>query len=700
MAKGTQRIEVQGIVYETPPIPNIKDIRGSDRKKSDQVWRRREEYLQWTWNTDPKEGDLWHVNPAEGQMEWYEEEIKRINYGDWIMINGVPTYFNKWCYFFHQWFVLLEGIHPHYKDTSLEYYQFFDHCYTDRFTLGDIGVKGRRLGLSSMSASIKLQIGILESNTLQGIVSKTGVDAQEMYFMVKNGLENLPPFLMPDLNKVTESEIHIAKPSKKISTNNTKASADKGRNNRINWLDTAENAYDGRPIKHVTVDEAAKWERVNVQICISKITETLVKGAVIKGHMSVFSTVNKGDKGGDNFKALYLASDHIEGKKDRFGCTATRLKRFFIPGFRGFWGYVDQFGNSVVDTPTKEQTAYLKTVIDPETGDLACPDPTIGAKEYLTELRKMKETDSDDYAEQVRKYPFEWKEVFKGTSTQCHFNVDDLNDQIEKVEDQIRELGRNPEKQENGRKGIFKKGDNGKVYWKDTNEGLWHILEFLDEGESNRHVFNGSIKCPDNTGYGVAGLDTFSNARATVDKGSDACCVIFKRYNPLNPANSGMPIAFFIGRPKTKIDFHNQIFLALEYYGIRMLAERAPTDWEDYATDESRRLASPLDQKKKHGYLITTKRADDSEVYGIAPQDTQARETHLTEMIEYALNNMHKIKFIRILKDMLKFNIKERTDFDGAMAFGYALMGLKEKAKPIKSNNTSGMKFLKTFRLG
>lgn len=693
----TLKIEVQGLIYETPVVPPIKEIRGSHLPKKDQVWYRDTTYEKWSWNTDPSKGALWNVNASVEQREWYEGAIRKLHYGDWIMINGTPTYFNKYCYFFHTWFTLLiEQAYPSYKDTSLEYFYFYQLCEDDQLTLGDCGIKGRRVGLSSMSASIKLLISLIEDNTLQGIVSKTGDDAQEMFFMVKNGLECLPEFLMPDLNKVTESEIHIAKPAKRITSKNTKASGEKGKNNRINWLDTAENAYDGRRARHITLDESAKWKKVNVQITLSKISDTLVVGASVGGHVSVFSTVNKGDAGGDNFREIWDGSNHIDGKKDMFGRTRTKLKRFFIPGYKGLLGYIDKFGNSVIDTPTPEQTAYLKDYIDPSTGKKGCPNPYIGAKEYLMETRKMNAHDPELLAEEVRKYPFEWKEVFKGANNQCHFNLDDLNNQIERIEDEIRSLGRNPDKSENGRQGLFKKADNGRQRFVDTNEGMWYILEFLDEGEDNKHILKGSIKCPDNTIYGVAGLDTFSNARTTVDKGSDACCVIFKRYNPLNPENSGMPVAIFIGRPKTKIEFHTQIYGALEYYGIRMLAERAPTDWEDYAIEKL--LATPLDQKKKFGYLVTTKRADDSEIYGIAPQDTQARETHLTEMIEYALNNMHKIKFIRILKDMLKFNIKERTDYDAAMAFGYSLMALKEKVKPISAKKDF-VQYLRTYRL-
>lgn len=684
MEQNDDYILVQGEKYYQPEIPKHTEIRGYHLPIKDQVWYRDTTYEQWNWNTidDEKKGLVhWYKVADKAQKKWYEEEIYKLHNGCWVYINGQATYFNNWCYFFHQWFVLLEGYYPTYKDTSLEYFRFFDICWKDRFTLGDVGIKGRRVGLSSMSASIKLLIGLLYDNTLQGIVSKTGVDAQEMFFMVKNGLENIPEFLMPDLNKVTDSEIHIAKPAKRITSNNTKVNSDRGKNNRINWLDTSENAYDGRALKHVTVDECGKWERTNVQICISKITETLVKGAVVKGHMSAFSTVNKGDKGGENFRKIWDGSDHINGKKDAFGRTETKCKRFFFPAYRGFLGYVGKYGESVVETPTPEQTEYLKTWIDPETGDLGCPNPYIGAKEFLMENRKMKAHDEELYAEEVRKYPFEWKEVFKGANNQCHFDLEAVNNQIERVEAKLERT----QAKENGRRIVFKKNNNGEIYPEDSKNGYWYIIELPDE--PNKIVLNGSIKCPDNVMYGAAGLDTYANAKATVDKGSDACCIIHKRYNALDPENSGMPVAMFLGRPKTKKEFHDQVFWGLEYYGVKLLAERSPTDWEDYAIEE--RYASKLDATKKIGYLVTTKMSNNKEAYGIAPQDKEAREQHLTEMVEYAINNIHKIWFLRILKDMVGFNINDRTVYDACMAWGYSLMALrqsislqKEKPKP------------------
>jgi hypothetical protein len=680
------KIMLQGLEYLTPEVP--KYVRGRDLMKRDQVWSRDTTYLQWDWNTDPAQGFVWHEKPSKGQIEWYESEIERLHTGAWIMIYGEAVYFNKYAYFFHQWFMLQEGIYPIFKDTSLEYFRFYQLCEEDDFTLGDCGIKGRRVGLSSMKASINLLIGLLEENTLQGIVSKTGTDAKEMYLMVKNGLENLPEFLMPDLAKVAETELHIAKPRSRISTNNKTVSGDKGKNNRINWLSTAENAYDGRRARNITIDEAAKWEEANVEICLAKISETLVIGASVIGHVSVFSSVNRGDKGGNNFKNIWIGSNHL-GKLDTVGQTETRLKRFFLEGYRGYFGYIDKYGNSVIENPTAEQTAYLSKLVDPTTGKKACPNPKIGAKQYIQERRSLLSNNPDKLSEWVRMYPFEWQEVFKDSNNMCHFDLNELNDQIMEIELELE--GKN--KSENGRVGVFKKADNGEIYFVDNPKGMWYILEFPEQ--HNKSVYNGSVKCPNNTNYGASGLDTFANAKQTVEKGSDACCIIHKRYDSLNPEASNMPIAMFLGRPKTKEEFHNQIFYGLEYYGIKMLAERSPTDWEDYAIEK--RYASPLEATKKHGYLISTKRSNNTEVYGIAPQDKEAREQHLTEMVEYSLNNMKKIRFLRLLKDMVNFNINARTDYDACMAWGYALMGLKEHALPVKKVDNSKLKIFHVF---
>jgi hypothetical protein len=416
-------VHIQGGIYTCPPTPKLSKIRKSSNKPEDQVWFRDISYEKWQWTikSNIKGVDVEELIPQDQwlpeQLQWYEDEIERLHFGAWIMINGEAVFFNKYCYFFHQWWVLLGGNRPDFKDTSLEYFRFFEMCEQDRFCFGDIGIKGRRVGLSSMSASIKCLIALLETNTLSGIVSKTGTDAYEMYAMVKHGIENLPRFITPEIASVNDSEIHIAKQTPRISRNNKYLTADKGRNNRVNWLDTSETAYDGRAMRHITIDEAAKMIRANVRILFGKISDTLIVGATMVGKVSVFSTVDKGDKGGDNFRELWDGSDHINGKKDVYGRTKTKLKRFFLPAYRGYLGYIGKYGESIIENPTSQQIEWLKTheYFNSVSNQWEkCPDPYIGAKQWLQVTRDMLAGDLEALAEEMRKNPFEWKEYSRG----------------------------------------------------------------------------------------------------------------------------------------------------------------------------------------------------------------------------------------------------------------------------------------------
>lgn len=656
---------VHGEKYTTPPLPALSTIRRTSKKTEDQVWQRNLEYEKYDWNIDPDEGDLWFDVADQDQWNYYHSEVYRIHYGEWVMINGVPTYFNPDAYFFHAWFkLLIEDTYPLYKETSLEYYRFIEICENDRLTLGDCGIKGRRLGMSSMRASRKLRIAIVEDNTLSGIVSKTGDDAYEMYLMVKNGLEKLPGFLLPEINKVTLSEIHIARQTSRISKNNKFLSADKGKNNRINWLDTTENAYDGRRARDLVIDEAGKWDKVNVCVCLNKISDTLLVGGSVGGYVSVFSTVNKGDRGGDNFKKIFLGADPAKAVN---GLTPNRLKRFYIEGYRGFYGYIGKYGESIVETPTPEQKKHLETYVDPSTGKLACPDPNIGAREWLQRLRDLLVNDPELYAEQVRKYTFRWQEAFDDANNMCHFNIADINAQKERLSAKL-------EYASIYRKGLFYMNERGHTYFKDTEDTsterfYWYIIELLDETESNKFTWQNGQKSPMNTGFGSGGADLIMNTEKTAEKGSDAAMCIFKRYNALDTDNSNMIVALGIGRPTSTLEQHQQLFWAAQYYGVKMLIERQPIAWHDYAID-----------KKLLGYCIkTVLKINGQEVPGISAQDGEGREQHLTEQQEYAEQNMGKIWYMRILNDMMHFNVKDRTLYDGCMSFGYSLMALKEK---------------------
>lgn len=402
------------------------------------------------------------------------------------------------------------------------------------------------------------------------------------------------------------------------------------------------------------------------------VTKCVKKGARVTGKLSLPTTVNPPHLGGAEYKAVWEGSNQREA--DYLGQTKTGLYRIMIPAYYGFAGYIDEYGNSVVENPTPEQTKYLES-----TGE--CPDPTIGAKQYLEGVRKLLENDEEALQEEIRMNPFNAQEVFDTANDRCIFpNKEELIEKRKELEAELLELGLNTEKDELGRRGWFHRVDNGRIMFIDDPKGMWFINQLLPESESNKwELDRRGFKRPMNEEYGAAGGDPIASGDAPLDGGSDACLIIRNRFNPLEPDTTGKPVAMFLGRMNSPNKLNEQWFNGLEYYGVKMLAERAPTSWLDYAEAHGLR-----------NYIYGTKKSDGTEVKGIVGQQSEAvKQSHAEAMVLACATDVFKVPFIRLIRDRLNFNIRKRTDYDSAMADGYANMALripfkKKEKKKVK----------------
>jgi len=662
-----EKIIISDLEYLPPKRPTLTKIRNYGLPRSKQLWTRRTEYENWDW---PNDVTQW----GEDQIEWLSQELDRIYDGEWIYIDGKATYLNGMCYFFLQWFLLENEYYPEYRDTSLEYFRFVEIAERDFLCLGTILIKGRRLGASSMEASIQLRNGIIERNKRQGTISKTGTDASDIFQFIVSAFQALPVFLKPRIegNEAGKSKLSIKKQAGRIKKDQNTGGVREGLNNEIDWRSTAANSYDSGKFLRILIDEAAKWEEVNIALYWKTVQKVFVKGAIVKGKAAIVSTVNRGDKGGDNFKTMWIDSD--PAKRNELNQTSSRLFRIFIPAYRGYEGFIDQFGNSVVDTPTPEQSEYLKS--------MGCPAPHMGAREYLELQRKLNEHDPELLAEEIRTAPFTWEEVFSTATTLSHFrNVEQLKERLGQLEEKLIREGKNVLKDELGRRGKFVMMDDGRTKFVDDKSGLWYIDYLLPEEESNKFEFNkAGKKFPTNQSFGAAGWDTYSHSIMVGNKGSDACCMIRNRYSSLDPDNTGRPVAMFLGRLNTKKEVHEQLFWGLQYYGVELLGELAPSDWVEFAKDKD------LKKNFEEYCIITQIKSDGTIIRGINAQNKEGREEHLTLMVEVAQSDVFKVPFIRLIRDRLAFDVNNRTDFDACMGDGYALMalGMPIKKKKVK----------------
>jgi hypothetical protein len=413
-----------------------------------------------------------------------------------------------------------------------------------------------------------------------------------------------------------------------------------------------------------------KKTKVDVHKYLPIVTKCVKKGAKVTGKLHLPTTVNPPEEGGSNYRVVWDASDQT--KSDYLGQTKSGLYRIMIPAYYGFAGYIDQYGKSVYDTPTPEQQKYLES-----TGE--CPDPKIGAKQYQDNIRKNLENDPEALQQEIQMNPWNAEEVFEAANERCHFNVANINTRIRELELEMESRGLNIKDGEMGRRGWFKEGPSGKVHWEDDIKGMWYIHKFLPPGQDNKYELVNGKKVPTNEMFGAAGLDPIDAGRTTVDKGSDACCIIRSRYSSQDPEGTGIPVAMFLGRPEDNRVFHEQVFNGLRYYGVKALAETSPRNWLDYAID-----------KGLQGYLYGTKKSNGVTEYGIPNQQSDnTKKEHVEVQQLSSLEDWNKIPYIGLLRNRLGFNIAKRTEWDICMADGYALMALSRPFKEIRKVNLS-----------
>lgn len=669
---------VEGLEYKFPEKPNNKDIINYGLPRKLQKWKRITDYEKFDWS-EGWENRMQNPETEEDyqQIQYLSDEIDRISEGIWIYINGEATYFNADTYFFLNWYLLPDdGIYPEYRDSCLYYYRFLEIVDNTKLCTGHTLIKGRRLGATSMVISKILRKMLTTKRKNFGITSKTsedaGPDGGAFSFLV-SAFESLPIFLKPDIEGNTNPKkvLSFRKQAKRISSKNKHSSDDDaGLMTKSYWRAPGMNTFDSGAYEIILIDESGKFDskktKVNINEYLPVVTKCVKKGAKVSGKLYLPTTVNPPSEGGANYKVIW--TDSNQEKCSYLRETISGLYRILIPAYYGFLGYVGEFGESIWDTPTEEQRKYLSTL------DI-CPNPNIGAKQYLEEYRKRLEGREEDLQKEIQMNPFNAEEVFESANNRCIFDLNRLNKREKELEDKLEELGRNPLTDELGRRGWFIKQPSGKVRFDDDPKGLWYIHKLLSDSEANKFEIKFGVQVPTNEQLGAGGLDPIRAGDATVDKGSDGCLIIRERYNSLDPANSGIPIAMFLGRMSDSRKFHEQLFNGLIFYGVKMLAERSPLNWLDYAEDNG-----------LTGYLYGTKRSDGTEVKGIPNQQSENTKQDHAECQKFAAeHDIEYMPFITIIRQRKYFSINNRTEWDTCMADGYASMGLKVPfKKPVQ----------------
>ena len=369
----------------------------------------------------------WKEYPEDFKEQWYdyiEKEFERREQGFWFNNKSNPTYITGTHYMYLQWSKIDVGP-PDFRESNRLFYIFWEACKADHRCFGMDYLKNRRSGFSFMSSGEIVNLATISTDSRYGILSKSGPDAKKMFTdKVVPISVNYPFFFKPIQDGMDRPKTELAYriPASKLTRRKLDANENpedlKGLDTTIDWKNTGDNSYDGEKLKLLVHDESGKWEKPNNILNNWRVTKTCLRlGSRVIGKCMMGSTSNALDKGGENFKKLYYASDVT--RRNSNGQTASGLYSLFIPMEWNYEGYIDSYGLPVFDTPEE-------AVEDP----YGMPIKQGVIEFWDNEVAGLKD-DQDGLNEFYRQFPRTEQHAFRDEAKESLFNLTKIYQQID-----------------------------------------------------------------------------------------------------------------------------------------------------------------------------------------------------------------------------------------------------------------------------
>ena len=610
----------------------------------------------------------WKNYPEEKKGQWHEyidEEFKRRDDGFWFNNNGKNTYVTGTHYMYLQWSKIDVGA-PDFREANRLFYIFWEACKADKRCYGMCYLKNRRSGFSFMSSAETVNQATISTDSRFGILSKTGADAKKMFTdkVVPISI-NYPFFFSPiqDGMDRPKSELAYRVPASKFTrkkiTTNEKLEEIQGLDTTIDWKNTGDNSYDGEKLQLLVHDESGKWERPDNILNNWRVTKTCLRlGSRIIGKCMMGSTSNALDKGGDNFKKLYNASDVT--KRNRNGQTASGLYSLFIPMEWNYEGFIDEHGIPVFDNPDHD-------VFDPH-GELI----DVGVIENWQNEADGLKGDADALNEFYRQFPRTTEHAFRDESSNSIFNLTKIYEQIDYNEEMSRTLGVTT--------GSFQWVDGLKdsnVIFYPNAKGRFKISWVPPQNLQNNVLIKNGIKYPGNEHMGSFGCDSYDISGTVDGVGSKGALHGLTKFSMEDaPANSFF--LEYLARPQTAEIFFEDILMACIFYGMPILAENNKPRLLYYFRRRGYRGFSMNRPDKTWNKLSVAEK----EIGGIPNSSEDIKQAHAAAIEMYIQDHvgiksdscMGDCYFNELLNDWARFDINKRTKHDASISSGLAIM--------------------------
>lgn len=681
------------IRVDLPDMPEEHLIDGFGKPAKEQYWRapkmpKRLKYLESHFDTLE---EIWEF--LQANQESYKKEIafidsewdRRLN-GYWLYINGKPTYMDGWHYLYCAWWNIDIG-KPQYRDRDRRWFLAVRHVYNctttfanldeggwgipnehDEYEMVDTGFrvfygvnypKHRREGATYRAELIGYELVSRTENAWMGIQSMNDTSARKAFTKhLVAPWRKLPFFFKPNYEGSTspKKELSFDAVATRISSRGALISGGEGLGSLINYGAADKGEYDGDKLYYHHDDEVGKlkppnncWERHQV------VKECLTIGGNIIGLTVKTSTVGEMEKGGGKIFE-HQCKMSMYHQRNENGQTRSGLVNIFMPAHDGLEGFIDRYGYSVIDEPTKEQAEYIGR--------------KIGARKYLENKRQgYKDAgDIEGLSEEVRLYPMNWRECFRPRARQSGFNLTNIENRMDQIRFTSEKLAR---------VGNFEWNNKERdtfVVWKDTPLGKFRVSQLLTEGkEANQKHWNNYEESwvPGNTSYGCAGGDPFKFNRTEHNRRSDAAGAVIRKGKYEVQGGDLIKKRRFVctysNRTRDKWEYAEDMLMMCVYYGVQMFPEINIDLLWDYFEQRgyARYLLHRWDPAK--GQFRNTPGANTSE---------KIKQDIFTEYMTWIESEIDEEKHMEILEQCHTIGgPEEMTDFDLFTAGGYALLG-------------------------
>ena len=671
--------EIYNIQNLLVALPLAEDVYKCSDKKEEQRWS----VLDY-----PKELNKvknvyeWNEKPLSFKEKYYDyinKEFVRREEGFWYYNKGIPTYITGSHYMYLQWTKIDVG-HADFRESNRLFYIFWEACKSDSRSYGMCYLKNRRSGFSFMASSDTVNQATISRDSRFGILSKSGADAKKMFTdkVVPISI-NYPFFFKPiqDGMERPKTELSYKVPSKRLTRNSIKETdqdIQEGLDTTIDWKNTGDNSYDGEKLKLLVHDESGKWERPDNILNNWRVTKTTLRlGRRIVGKCMMGSTSNALDKGGENFKKLYEASD--VNKRNRNGQTSSGLYSLFVPMEWNYEGYIDSYGLPVFDTPKKPIKGIDGDEID------------IGViSHWENEVEGLKD-DQDGLNEYYRQFPRTEKHAFRDEAKESLFNLTKIYEQIDYNEDlrNTNVVTQGSFQWENGIK-------DTRVLFVPNKNGRFLVSWVPPIALQNRYNIKNNIKYPGNEHCGAFGCDSYDISGTVDGKGSKGALHGLTKFS-MEDVPPNLFFLEYISRPQTADIFFEDVLMALVFYGMPILAENNKPRLLYYLKRRGYRgYSMNRPDKVMHKLSVTEK-----EIGGIPNSSEDIKQAHAAAIEDYIENHVGLLTegygdtyFQRTLEDWAKFNINNRTKHDASISSGLAIMACnKHRYTPVAKRTIS-----------